>query len=225
MSRIFHNFDNNKCSYNENSYDTILNSNSISNNNQTNFNNNLNVQCDEIIEHTRQTFLALVEVIIPQTPRLAQEYGRIQYYGAKDLNIDEYLIMSFNNYPIPLTNSIAQLLDAAASQLFTINGSLGLGIFIALSPRDRMRVLISIEELAIDLDRLPEPFKNDSELVLSVIEAIKRLTLMGYYSEWSGYGSTRLDPPDRRVLEFFPISWQQVGYPGPSLGYRALREL
>lgn len=49
-------------------------------------------------------------------------------------------------------------------------------------------------------------------------------TMMGYYSEWSGYGSTRLAEPDQRKLEFVPISWVQVGYPGPSLGYRVLRE-
>lgn len=52
---------------------------------------------------------------------------------------------------------------------------------------------------------------------------INRLVTMGFYSEWSGYGSTRLKPPNERVFEFPPISWKQVGYPGPSLGYHALR--
>lgn len=55
---------------------------------------------------------------------------------------------------------------------------------------------------------------------LSVLQSLNRLTMMGYYSEWSGYGSTCLNPPNQRVLEYYPISWKQIGYPGPSSGYR-----
>ena len=110
--------------------------------------------------YTQETFKAFVDAIIPRSPGLAQEYGKIQYFGALDFQTDEYLILSLNSYDIP----------------FNITGSLN------------------------------------------------RFTMMGYYSEWYGYGSTRLEVPDQRRLEYFPLSWQQVGYPGPSLGYRALRK-
>jgi hypothetical protein len=63
----------------------------------------------------------------------------------------------------------------------------------------------------------------DPGLWRSAISMLDTYTLMGYYSEWSGYGTTKLNPPELRVLEFKPLSWLQIGYPGPSLGYRALR--
>lgn len=58
------------------------------------------------------------------------------------------------------------------------------------------------------------------EDILPVIPSLNRLAMMGYYSEWPGYGSTRLNPPGQRILEYYPASWEQIGYPGPSLGYR-----
>lgn len=79
-------------------------------------------------------------------------------------------------------------------------------------------------ELQISLSDLPLPFKNNPLLVTSVANSLLSYTMMGYYSEWSGYGSTRLANPNERILECYPISWRQVGYPGPSLGYRGLRE-
>lgn len=113
------------------------------------------------MENSIITFQAYVDAVIPRSPRLAEEYGKIQYFGALDLHTDEYLILTLNH------NSISWA---------------------------------------------------ESE------SALNRITMMGYYSEWSGYGSTRLEKPDQRRLEFFPISWKQVGYPGPSLGYRAFRK-
>lgn len=65
--------------------------------------------------------------------------------------------------------------------------------------------------------------KNNAGLVLNITDAINRLVMFGYYSEWSGYGTTRLAPPTRRRLEEFPVGWTQSAYPGPSYGYRELR--
>ena len=107
------------------------------------------------LQYTNETFQAFADAVIPRTPRLAEEYGKIQYFGALDLHTDEYLFLTF---------------------------------------------------------------------AYSFVGSLIRFTMMGYYSEWSGYGSTRLEAPDQRKLEYFPLSWKQVGYPGPSLGYRALRK-
>jgi len=184
-------------------------------------------------DHTQDTFKAFVDAVIPRSPKLAEEFGRIQYFGALDLHVDEYMIMSLNNYYIPLAKPTAEILDIAAEQLVFMGGNNRLfnylrfprgGIFAALSPGDRFRAFTLLVQLNIKLEDLPEPYKDNPELVLSITSALNRFTMMGYYSEWSGYGSTRLMEPNQRVLEYFPLSWNQVGYPGPSLGYRALRE-
>ena len=115
----------------------------------------LNNQFEYSIQQAQDTFKAFVDAIIPRTPRLAEVYGEIMFYGALDFLTYEFLILSLNNYHIPLEES-----------------------------------------------------------------SLNRLTMMGYYSEWFGYGSTRLEEPNQRVLEFSPSSWTQVGYPGPSFSYR-----
>jgi len=141
-------------------------------------NKRVDAQNEDSQEYMQETFKALVDAIIPRTPELAEEYGKIQYYGALDFQTDEYLILSLNNYYSPLAKPTAEMLDMAAEQLV---------------------------------------------FALSITGDLNRLTMMGYYSEWYGYGSTRLKTPNQRKLEYFPLSWGQVEYPGPSLGYRALR--
>ncbi|WP_163971098.1 hypothetical protein [Oceanobacillus halotolerans] len=96
-------------------------------------------------------------------------------------------------------------------------------MFSHLSRKDRIQTLAALENLEIDLFLLPSPFQNNAGLVKYVTDALNRFSMFGYYSEWLAYGSTRLYPPNHRQLEFFPFSWQQVGYPGVSLGYRDFR--
>ncbi len=185
-------------------------------------------------QYTLETFKALTDAIIPRTPGLAEELGKIQYFGALNLHTDEYMILALNHYFIPLAEPVAEMLDAAAEQLLFIgrNSRLldfsrfpGGGTFAALAPVDRFRALTLLEQLKVYLGDLPFPFQNSPDFVLSITVVLNRFTVMGYYSEWAGYGSTRLESPNDRKLEFFPLSWKQVGYPGPSLGYRALRNL
>lgn len=183
------------------------------------------------LQHTEDTFKALVDAIIPRTSRLAREYGRIQYFGALDLNTDEYMILTLNNYYIPLAIPTAEVLDIVAEELISLNEENTLlnfskfpsgGAFAALTPLDRFRALTLLGEMEDDQANLSS--QDNPEFVLSITTNLNRFTMLGYYSEWSGYGSTRLEAPDKRVLEYYPLSWQQVGYPGPSLGYRALRQ-
>lgn len=177
----------------------------------------------------QNTYKALVDAIIPRTSKLAEEYGRVQYYGALDLQVDEYLIYTLDFYSIPLAWLTAKSLDAATKIFLSSNRRLipsrfsETGIFATLNPIDRFRVLTLLEQRQINPEDLQVTYEVDLELVLPAISSLDRLTMMGYYSEWSGYGSTRLATPDQRVLEFYPLSWQQIGYPGPSLGYRVLR--
>lgn len=181
--------------------------------------------------YTDEIFKAFVDAIIPRTPALAEEYGRIQYYGALDLYTDEYLIYMLNYGTVPMAEAAARMLEIATEYFFSaemqdvVNTSevMELSDFGALSRLDRLRVVSFLENSGSVIPELPSPFTGDQYAIASVTNSLNGLAMLGYYSEWSGYGSTRLLSPNQWVMEYFPVSWEQVGYPGPSLGYRALR--
>lgn len=171
------------------------------------------------------TFKALVDAIIPRTPVLAQEYGRIQYYGALDQQIDQFLIYELEHLPVPMAVPTAEILDAAAVLWRTRQGYNESVSFAALSPIERLSVLGILRQEAETPEIQSILSQVDPGLWRTAITMLDTYTLMGYYSEWFGYGKTRLSPPEERILEFRPLSWLQVGYPGPSLGYRVLRSV
>ncbi len=171
------------------------------------------------------TYQALVDAIIPRTPGLAQEYGQIQYYGALDLQVDQFLIYVLEHLSVPMVLPIAEILNAAAVLWSRDQGYYGPVSFAALSPIERLSVLNMLTQLPQAPEIMTMISEVDPGLWMTVISMLDTYTLMGYYSEWSGYGTTRLNPPEERVLEFKPLSWLQIGYPGPSLGYRVLREI
>ena len=193
----------------------------------------LGIPGESAVIHTSETFRAFVDATIPQTPELASELGEIQYFGALDFDIDQFMIYLLNRVEvIPLAIQTAIMLDMAAEELVALGENehflnfsiyVGGGTFAALAPSDRFRAVILLEELRLNLENLPFPYQNNPALVLTVTNSLNRITTMGYYSEWWGYGTTRLEESDDRVLEYLPISWEQVGFPRPSLGYRALR--
>jgi hypothetical protein len=141
--------------------------------------------------------------------------------------------MSLNNYSIPLAEPAAAMLDAAANQLLSYEGNNnmekypgypGWASFNALSPNARFRALTLLDQENINPVYQPAFLQSIPGILFSLTSDLNRLTMMGYYSEWSGYGTTRLEEPNQRRLEFYPLSWKQIGYPGPSLGYPVLRE-
>ncbi|GAB3804796.1 hypothetical protein [Virgibacillus kimchii] len=161
--------------------------------------------------------------------------------GLDQLQVHEYVMeglnqyitiqQQLNQYPVPLAYPTAVMLDIAANQLVNshqvkpLAQSLftGGGMFSQLSRENRLRTLSALESLEIDLYLLPPPFQNNGGMVKHVTDAINRFSVFGFYSEWPGYGLTRLYPPNDRQLEFFPPGWQQAGYPGVALGYRDFR--
>ncbi len=189
--------------------------------------------------YTVVTFRALVEAIVPSTP-ISTEAGVVQMVGAVELFVHEYMIWELDHsltliisyYPsvIPLAGPTAMMLNAGAMQLIAsgqaqfapYNTAAGAIPFAALSPADRIRTLAMLEQLRVDLGVLPPPYRDDGGFVKFMVDNLNRSTMFGNYSEWSAYGTTRLETPTQRRLEYFPISWRQVGYPGVSLGYRAL---
>lgn len=192
--------------------------------------------------HTRSTFKAFVDALIPSAPAIAMAGYTIEAVGALELLVYEFIIEELDHSVYrPIARNLmdtspataaAQLLDAAARQLIQSGGTTepldvwafpGGGPFAALSRSDRLRAVDSLSKLDVDLGSLPAPYTNNSVFVENVTVMFNLLAMFGFYSEWSGYGTTRLLSPDRRRMECFPLSWIQTGYPGPALGYRALR--
>lgn len=180
--------------------------------------------------YTRLTFQALVDAIIPPTLRPAEAGGVEFAAGALQLCLDQYVIGNTDHsqfvpvdggVPEPLSLSTARMLNVGA-KYGSFPGS-GDGMFYSLSREDRLRTLDSLDRLIVPLSLLPLPFRNNPALVQTMIDTLNQLTMFGYYSEWFGYGTTRLFPPDCRQLEFVPPGWRLCGYPGPAFGYRDFR--
>lgn len=191
---------------------------------------------------TTATFYAFVDAIIPNTPNLATTLGPIYTLGATDLDTYAYLIYQLDHavsihiglslVNIPLAQPTAELLNTAAQQVIETKRNIdplnsypltSRMPFAMLSRTDRLRTVSFLEQLDINLARLPVPFQYNGGLVQNMMDVINRLTYFGFFSEWAGYGTTRLLPPVCRRIEFFPPSWIQAGYPGPVYGYRDLR--
>lgn len=181
--------------------------------------NKFDMRSSYSMPHILDTFKAFVEAIIPWTPKLAAEYGEIQYYGAIDSLTYEYLILSvYELGGVSLLKSTVEKLDMAARELifqgnneFSFNLTKGV-TFSVLTPTDRLSALNILKQQEIS------SYNNSMSTNKYVIDTLTELTMMGYYSEWFGYGLTRLDEPNQRIMEFKPISWTQVEYPGPATG-------
>jgi len=191
---------------------------------------------------TKSTFNALVNAIIPRTPETSEKQGSIQLSEAVASHTDEYEIWSLDhflsldisilNFSIYLANATAKMLEMASKQLIDskknkepINFTILLeeGAFAALASNDRFRAITLLEQNKVDITLLPIPFRNNPGFIFAITGGIAMFATIGYYTEWSGYGSSRMNTPEKRKLEHFPIGWKQVGYPGPSKGYHAFR--
>ena len=182
----------------------------------------------------RVTYAALADAIIPLSPELSREAGIAYLAGGAEWDVGLFLVMTLERSSAVkgLPVGTALLLDAAANQLVAtgrITDHLnphafpGAGPFASLSRGDRLRVLALLEQMSLDPAALPPPYQDSPWLVAVTVDVLNRSTAMGLYSEWPGYGTTRLLPPGRMKLQFFPPGWLQARFPGPSLGYRALR--
>lgn len=186
---------------------------------------------------TITTFRALAEALIPNTPALAV-YGAEQVPGAAELCIHEYMIWELDHALsvviglgpsiIPLSEPTAHLLNSGAVQFTQAQQAecvpnpqiWHISPFASLAPIDRIRVLTMLEEVQIDLGDLPLPYTHNGGWITFMVSFLNRQMMFGNYSEWNAYGSTRLLTPIKRRLEYFPISWRQVKYPGVQPGYR-----
>lgn len=180
-------------------------------------------------------YAALADALIPPSPGLAREAGIAYLPGAAEWNVGQFLATALDRTAAVrgLPAATALLLDAAAQYLISagwITAPLnpcafpGGGDFASLSRDDRIRALALLEQGALDPAALPPPYRESPWLVAVTVDVLNRTTAMGFYSEWPGYGTTRLLPPGLMNLEYVPPGWIQARYPGPSLGYRGLRD-
>jgi hypothetical protein len=180
------------------------------------------------IKDKTETYQALVKAFIPSGKgSIVEDMGNFIIW-VLDHRVSIQLGLSLMT--IPLSDATAELLDIGARELIAKDKAMDRqklfsngGSFASLSRDDRLRVLALLEQLDIDLRSLPAPYRYNTGLIQFIIDSLNRFVILGYYTEWSGYGSTKFDIPDQRILEQFPLSWEQVGYPGPALGYRDFR--
>ncbi|MGM0877743.1 MAG: hypothetical protein ACQEWV_24145 [Bacillota bacterium] len=193
---------------------------------------NLPVQLNETVSipHTKATFMAFADAIIPST------------LGALDLRLDDYIVWTLDHYVSiqgewgvknpQLSSQTARILDIAAFQLI-VSGNMKVppdfstfpdgGPFAALSHEDRFEAISLLENLQVDLEVLPSAYRNNAGLVKNVVTSLHQMVMFGYYSEWFSLGSTRLAYPEDHRLERHRFVWEKLNYPGPSFGYRAVR--
>jgi hypothetical protein len=202
----------------------------------------LKYQSRSSLSHTKATFKALVDAVVPEIPETAEKQSSIHSFGALDYSIDEYQIWSLNNslsltifrlfFKVDLAKPVAKMLDKAAKQLIKSEGNKEpikydilreKGPFAALAPNDRLRAITLLEQLKVNLFSLPIPFWNNPGFIVSTIDNIIMFCTIGYYSGWSGYSSTCTETPERRKVKQFPTCWKQVQYPGPAKGYHAFK--
>lgn len=191
---------------------------------------------------TKNNFKALVDAIIPSSPELVKVQGSTQSSGALHSHTDEYQIWSLNfyimllifkiNVNIYLANLTSKMLDAAANQLIYLGENKmpiissilpSNGVFASLAPNDRFRAISLLTGNKVNLKKSSILFRFFPDFIIAITDAINMFTTIGYYSEWSGYGPSRLGLPSERKLEHIPTCWIMIGYPGPSKGYHAFR--
>ncbi|WP_245599946.1 hypothetical protein [Paenibacillus harenae] len=156
----------------------------------------------------------------------------VDQFVSGDIEHSEFVPAGTDQIPISLSKSTAHLLDSGAEQFIRSGNSRqplnnrafpGGGLFAALSRIDRLQALALLDRLDLPLNSLLPPYRNNPGIIQTMIDSLTQLTMFGYYSEWFGYGTTRLYPPECRRIAFFPPGWRLSGYPGPAFGYRDLR--
>lgn len=185
--------------------------------------------------YLKATYNALADAIVPVTPWLANEAGAAYLAGGAEWDVGQLLISMLDQLRpadggLPLATAL--LLDTGANWLIATGQATAPlnpcafpagGPFAQLCREDRIRVLALLEQLALDPATLPPPYRDAPWLVPVTVDGLNRAAVMGFYSEWPGYGTTRPLPQQERELQFFPPGWCQARYPGTSKGYRALR--
>lgn len=133
---------------------------------------------------------------------------------------------------LPLATLFAATLDLYALFLVLGGGTRGPirprekfrggGLFTFLAPVDRIQCLLFIaSDDGQDIDAAGGAFLPEPLVAKKLVGSTMVSYLIGFYTEWHIYGSTKTaDPNDREVQRDFSEvpGWQQIGYDGPVKG-------
>lgn len=181
------------------------------------------------MSHTRGTFAALIDALVPETPELADR-GEEHVPGGLAVDLQDAVIDRVNSFletqgaakalgeTVPLAPAVATLLEIAAVELLVRRrASDGLqapaeafsgGVFSRLSREDRLRALRLLEAEGV-FPRLTERLDSAGLGTIQFLaSSMPVLVEFVYYSEaTAGEGAARSQ------------GWRQADYPGPSDGY------
>jgi hypothetical protein len=180
------------------------------------------------VSHTRGTFAALVDAVVPETPELADR-GEEHVPGGLAVGLEVAVIERVNNFlethgaaaavsdAVPLAPIVATLLDIAAIELLvrrrteddldTPEDGFSRGVFSRLSREDRLRALRLLEEEGV-VARLADRYDSAAlGAVQFLASSLPILIEFVYYSELTGEDGEG------------SLGWEQTGYPGPAEGY------
>lgn len=174
------------------------------------------------MSHTRGTFAALVDAVVPETPALADR-GDEQVPGGLAIDLEDRLVDAFTDltpgesgdgllasigFETSVPTVAALLLDLAAVELIARRRTEGAlqspderfarGPFSRLERRDRLRAVHLLET---------EGLLSDSDDITYLAGLLVPLTELAYYSDW-----------------FDEQGWEQAGYPGPADGYAVMMD-
>lgn len=181
------------------------------------------------MSHTRGTFAALVDAIVPETPEL-RERGEEHVPGGVQAGLVDAVLERVNGFlethgaatavtdSVPLAPAVATLLDIAAVELLVRRRSedglndpsseFSRGVFSRLSREDRLRALRLLEEEGL-FARLADCYDAASLGAIQFLaSSMPILVEFVYYSE-----ATAEKQAERS------LGWRQADYPGPADGY------
>ena len=179
----------------------------------------------ETTPYTDGTYRALVDLVLPPTPELAEELGEEHEPGGAAVGLAPFVI-SFLDTQVtlptptrfeesaPLSTAMANILDEAASELLARGENAddpdparfeGGGTFASLSREDRRRAVSLGEE------------REEFALLIRVAVAAPMFV---YYSERVGYED--YDDRQNRSFEADIQGWEQTGYEGREKGHSVL---
>ena len=180
------------------------------------------------MNHTRGTFAALVDAIVPETPEMESREAE-HVPGGLEVGLEEAVIERVNGFvethglaslagdAVPLAPAVAALLDVAAAELLVRRRAedgpqspdepFAAGPFCRLSRRDRLRALRLLEDDGV-VAALSERFDAAAlGTVQFLASSLPILVEFVYYSEATADDGER------------SLGWRQAGYPGPADGY------
>lgn len=192
--------------------------------------------------HTADTFAALVDVVVPETPGLAIQLGDEHEPGGLAIGLDEFLVTYVNTLfqhgvegvghvgDIRLSEALTEVLDATSTELLARDlnehppgeyapqgedWSAG-GPFVRLHPEDRVRAMALLDEDEKDWSSAPLPgpvAEGDAGLFVQLAVSFTEVV---YYSEWQGYppGEGITAPPSERPDRIAPSDVQSWSQTG-----------